>query len=110
MVIQRCLKVFASSPGDVTEEWALTDPALRRLADQHRGSLDIRVIMRKHEPLFARTDCRLTTEHPSQCDLVNNILCAQLAQRLPADYAPERGTAAPMDEEFEAEEAVAAEK
>jgi hypothetical protein len=102
------LKVFVSSPGDVTEERALTERVLRRLAEQYRDRVQLSVLLWEHEPLFAHDTFQSQIERPSQCDLVISVLWSRLGTRLPPDFAPAPGVPPPTGTEFEVQDALAA--
>jgi hypothetical protein len=101
------LKIFLSSPGDVSEERALAEIVFRRLAKEVATKAQLSLVIWEHEPLFAHTNFQQQIERPSQCDLVVCILWSRLGTRLPANFAPATGTSAPTGTEFELKDALA---
>jgi hypothetical protein len=83
------LKIFLSSPGDVSEERALAEFVFRRLADEVSDVARLVFLIWEHEPLFGHTGFQQQIERPSQSDLVVSILWSRLGTRLPSDFAPE---------------------
>jgi hypothetical protein len=83
MDIQRELRVFVSSPGDVSEERALAERVLRRLGEAYREVVRLEVIMWEHEPAFAHSGFQDQLQRPSQCDLVIRVLWSKMGTRLP---------------------------
>lgn len=100
-------KIFLSSPGDVAEERALAEFVFRRLADEVADVAHLSFLIWEHEPLFGHTGFQQQIERPSQSDLVVSILWSRLGTRLPSDYAPVKGEAAPTGTEFEINDALA---
>ncbi|MGP8034262.1 MAG: PQQ-binding-like beta-propeller repeat protein [Steroidobacteraceae bacterium] len=77
------LRVFVSSPGDVSEERTLTERVLRRLGEEYHEAVDLEVLMWEHEPLFAHGGFQDQLERPSLCDLVICVLWSRMGTRLP---------------------------
>lgn len=89
----KTLRIFVSSPGDVSEERALAEGVLRRLGEEYRGSVLLNVVLWEHEPVFAHTGYQQQIARPSECDLVICILWLRLATRLPQGFALVGGSA-----------------
>jgi len=99
----RRLRVFVSSPGDVSEERALTERALQRLGEEYREAVRLEVVMWEHEPLFAHAGFQEQLQRPSQCDLVICILWSRMGSRLPPGVT---GDAVLTGTQFEIEDAL----
>ncbi len=97
------LRVFVSSPGDVSEERALTERVLHRLGEEYREAVHFEVVMWEHEPLFAHTGFQEQLQRPSLCDLVICILWSRLGSRLPPGVT---GDAILTGTQFEVEDAL----
>jgi hypothetical protein len=104
------LRIFISSPGDVSEERALSVQVFERLAREYADSLEIQVVLWEHEPLFGHAHFQEQIERPSQCDLVVCILWSRLGTRLPSNYVMAPGETPPTGTEFEVRDALAAYK
>jgi tetratricopeptide (TPR) repeat protein len=102
------LRIFISSPGDVSEERALSVQVFERLAREYAGAVEIQVVLWEHEPLFGHTHFQDQIERPSQCDLVVNILWSRLGTRLPSNFVLIPGEAPPTGTEFEVRDALEA--
>src|SRR5271156_1479941 len=100
-------KIFLSSPGDVAEERAVAEFVFRRLADELSEVARLTFLIWEHEPLFGHAGFQEQLERPSQSDLVVTILWSRLGTRLPSNYAPRPGEAAPTGTEFEVRDALA---
>jgi len=98
------LRVFVSSPGDVSEERALAERVLRRLAEEYHEAVRLEVVMWEHEPLFAHSGFQEQLERPSLCDLVICVLWSRMGTRLPPAATP--GDAALTGTEFEIQDAL----
>jgi WD40 repeat protein len=101
-------RIFVSSPGDVSEERALTESVLRRLGEEYRGALQLNVVLWEHEPVFAHAGYQQQIARPSECDLVICILWSRLGTRLPEGFAPGPGESAPTGTEYEIRDALEA--
>jgi WD40 repeat protein len=98
------LRVFVSSPGDVSEERALAERVLRRLGEEYHEAVHLEVVMWEHEPLFAHTGFQDQLERPSLCDLVICVLWSRMGTRLPAGAVT--GDAVLTGTEFEIQDAL----
>jgi tetratricopeptide (TPR) repeat protein len=101
------LKIFLSSPGDVSEERALAEFVFRRVAAEVAHAVRLTFVIWEHEPLFGHTGFQQQIERPSNCDLVVSILWSRLGSRLPSDFAFAKGELAPTGTEFEIRDALA---
>jgi hypothetical protein len=102
----KALRIFVSSPGDVSEERALAEGVLRRLADEYSGLVQLEVVLWEHEPVFAHTGYQQQIAKPSECDLVICMLWSRLGTRLPEGFAPGSGESAPTGTEYEIRDAL----
>jgi hypothetical protein len=102
----RVLRVFLSSPGDVSEERALAERVLKRLGEEYRERLRLNLVLWEHEPLFAHAGFQEQIERPSQCDLVLIMLWSRLGTRLPANFAVNPGETPPTGTAFEVQDAL----
>jgi hypothetical protein len=102
------LRVFISSPGDVSEERALSVQVFERLARECADAVEIQVVLWEHEPLFGHAHFQDQIERPSQCDLVVHILWSRLGTRLPSTFVLVPGKAPPTGTEFEERDALEA--
>jgi hypothetical protein len=84
----RTLRIFVSSPGDVTEERALAARVLRRLELEVAGRVTLEPIFWEHEPLLASKSFQAQIVRPSGTEIVVCILWARLGTRLQADFCP----------------------
>jgi WD40 repeat protein len=100
------LRVFISSPGDVSEERALSERVFQRLGAEFADRVMLEVVLWEHEPLFGHTGFQEQIERPSRCDLVVCILWSRLGRRLPTDFSPSTGTLPPTGTEFEIRDAL----
>ncbi|HWZ62471.1 MAG TPA: WD40 repeat domain-containing protein [Steroidobacteraceae bacterium] len=102
----RLLRIFLSSPGDVSEERALAERVFRRLDNEFAYAARLELILWEHEPLFAHTGFQQQIPRPSQCDLVISVLWARLGTRLPEDFAVPTGQSQMTGTEFEIRDAL----
>ena len=102
----RLLRIFLSSPGDVSEERALAERVFRRLDNEFAQGARLELILWEHEPLFAHSGFQQQIPRPSQCDLVVSVLWARLGTRLPADFAAPAGESPMTGTEFEIKDAL----
>jgi hypothetical protein len=102
------LRVFISSPGDVSEERALSAQVFERLGREFADAVQLEVILWEHEPLFGHAHFQDQIERPSQCELVVSILWSRLGTRLPSTYVMVPGEAPPTGTEFEVRDALQA--
>jgi WD40 repeat protein len=100
------LRIFLSSPGDVSEERVLAERVFRRLNNEFAHAAALELILWEHEPLFAHSGFQQQIPRPSQCDLVVSVLWARLGTRLPADFAARPGELALTGTEFEIHDAL----
>lgn len=100
------LRVFISSPGDVSEERALAERVFSRLGAEFADRAELALVLWEHEPLFAHTGFQQQIQRPSGCDLVVSILWSRLGTRLPSDFSPSPGQPPPTGTEFEIRDAL----
>jgi tetratricopeptide (TPR) repeat protein len=102
------LRIFVSSPGDVSEERALAARVFERLGREFAEAVELELVLWEHEPLFGHADFQSQIERPSQCDLVVNILWSRLGTRLPNSFVLVPGEEPPTGTEFEVRDALEA--
>lgn len=100
------LRIFISSPGDVSEERALSVQVFERLGREFADAVELEVVLWEHEPLFGHAHFQDQIERPSQCDLVVSILWSRLGSRLPRNFVLVPGEAPPTGTEFEVRDAL----
>src|SRR5689334_14882018 len=98
------LRVFVSSPGDVSEERVLTNRVLRRLRDELAPRVTIEPIFWEHEPLRATEGFQTQIPQPSQAEIVICILWSRLGTRLPAGLTRDDGSRYASGTEYEFED------
>lgn len=100
------LRIFISSPGDVSEERELTKKVIKRLQGAYSGRLELQPIFWEYEPLLATQSFQEQITRPSQTDIVITILWSRLGTRLPAQFTKSDGSRYESGTEFEFEDAL----
>ncbi len=77
------LKIFVSSPGDVTQERFLCKKVIDRLQNVYRSVCRLEPIFWEHEPLTAAQSFQEELISPRETDIVICILWSRLGTRLP---------------------------
>jgi WD40 repeat protein len=77
------IKVFVSSPGDVSQERFLAERVLRQLQNAYRHLVKLEPIFWEHEPLTASQSFQEGLISPRETDIVVCILWSRLGTRLP---------------------------
>ena len=100
------IRIFVSSPGDVSEERGLARQVLERLRMEFASQAMLDTFFWEHEPLTAGAGFQEQLPLPSEHDLVITILWSRIGTRLHPRYAPEAGREPPTGTEFEVEDAL----
>ena len=106
--IERTLRVFLSSPGDVGQERLLATRVMERLNGEFAGCIRLEPILWEHEPLRATGHFQEQIIPPSQTDIVICILWSRLGTRLPEQFHREDGSFFSSGTEWEFEDAARA--
>jgi hypothetical protein len=56
------LRIFVSSPGDVSEERALAERVFKRLEREFAEAVELELVLWEHEPLFGHADFQTQIE------------------------------------------------
>jgi WD40 repeat protein len=103
-------RIFVSSPGDVSEERALAERVIARLAGEWTPAIPIEPFLWEHEPLRATGTYQDQIDRvcrPSDADVVVCLLWCRFGTRLPANIARPDGTTYASGTAYELEDAVA---
>lgn len=100
------IRLFISSPGDVSEERGLAQQVIERLRVEFAGSVDLQPYFWEHEPLSAGAGFQDQIALPSEHDLVITILWSRIGTRLHPRFAKSADQDAPTGTEFEVEDAL----
>ncbi len=100
------LRIFISSPGDVSEERVVAQRVVERIAARVAPRVKLAPILWEHEPLRASSTPQADVPDPAVCDMVVCILWSRLGTRLPANVTRPDGTHYNSGTEFEFESAV----
>jgi len=103
----RTLKVFISSPGDVTEERLIARRVIGRLDAQFGDHVQIEAVLWERVPLAATASFQEQLIRPSDTDVAVVILWSRLGTPLPASIHRVDGSTYASGTEFEFEDAVA---
>lgn len=105
------LKIFLSSPGDVSDERALARTVLKRLSQEYtlRNRIHIEEVSWDDPGAPVPLDAHLTPQEainnrrpkPSQCDIVAVILYSRMGTPLPAEHRKPDGTPYVSGTEYE---------
>ena len=77
------LRIFISSPGDVTEERLRAHLVIQKLARDYARYFQIEAYLWEHEPMLASGHFQDAIEPPSACDVVVLIVYSRLGTELP---------------------------
>ncbi|MGH1574004.1 hypothetical protein ACRAWG_29325 [Methylobacterium sp. P31] len=107
------LRIFLSSPGDVSEERLRAHLVVQKLARDYARFFRIEAYLWEHEPMLASGHFQDAIEPPSACDVLVLIVFARLGTSLPArtelrDYRGIDGRVPVTGTEWEFEEALQA--
>lgn len=110
--MQKRLRVFISSPGDVPDERLRADLVIDKLAQEYSRFFSIESYRWEHEPMLASGHFQDAIDPPSAFDIVILILWSRLGTRLPEktgvrEYKGLDGRAPVTGTEWEYEEALA---
>gem|GEM_PF-712425 len=100
----RALKIFISSPSDVSDERELARDVIRRVEAKFSPRVRLLPILWESLPMTATSDFQSQIVHTADCDLLIVILWSRLGTQLPAKFARPDGTT-PTGTELEYEEA-----
>ncbi|MBV9549723.1 MAG: AAA family ATPase [Alphaproteobacteria bacterium] len=102
------LRIFISSPGDVTEERRRAAIVIQRIRREFSRFFDISAILWEYDPMLASGTFQDVIEKPSNTDIVVLILWARLGTPLPERYKGIDGRVPVTGTEWEFEDALAA--
>ena len=100
------LRIFISSPGDVSEERVVAQRVVERIAARVAPRVTLAPILWEHEPLRASSTPQADVPDPSVCDMVVCILWSRLGTRLPSNVTRPDGSHYNSGTEFEFESAI----
>jgi hypothetical protein len=101
------VRIFVSSPGDVTEERMVAAGVMQRLQNALAPRVGLDPVFWEHEPLRATETFQTQIPRPSDADIVICILWSRLGTRLPAQFTRPDGSRYASGTEYEFEDAVA---
>jgi tetratricopeptide (TPR) repeat protein len=101
------LRLFVSSPGDVAEERLVARRVIQRVQSSVGDRLKLEPVFWEHEPLAATGSFQGQLPRPSESDIVVCILWSRLGTRLPGSFKRADGSSYASGTEFEFEDAVA---
>lgn len=102
------LRVFVSSPGDVSEERVVTQRVVERINARFAPHVRLSAILWEHEPLPASITPQSGVPDPAECDFVVCILWSRLGTRLPPEVTRRDGSRYGSGTEYEFERAIGA--
>ena len=100
------IRIFISSPGDVSEERLLTQRVLHRMGAELADRVRLEPIFWEHEPLLASDSFQQQIVRPSTTDIMICILWSRLGTRLPDHFRRSDGSTYASGTEFELEDAI----
>lgn len=100
------LRIFISSPGDVSEERVVAQRVVERIAARVAPRVTLAPILWEHEPLRASSTPQADVPDPAVCDMVVCILWSRLGTRLPSNVTRPDGSHYNSGTEFEFESAI----
>jgi tetratricopeptide (TPR) repeat protein len=107
-MMQKTLRIFISSPGDVGQERLIATRVIERLQSEFALFFRLEPILWEHEPLRATAHFQEQIVPPSQTDITVCILWSRLGTRLPENFRREDGTSFSSGTEWEFEDAARA--
>ena len=100
------LRVFVSSPGDVSEERVVAERVIERINARFRNDVEFSAVLWEHEPLRASSTPQADVPSPDDCDFVICLLWSRLGTRLPANITRPDGSIYNSGTEYEFETAL----
>lgn len=100
------LRIFISSPGDVSEERVVAQRVVERIAARVAPRVKLAPLLWEHEPLRASSTPQADVPDPAVCDMVVCILWSRLGTRLPSNVTRPDGSYYNSGTEFEFESAI----
>ena len=102
----KSLRIFVSSPGDVTEERLIARRVIGRLEAQFGDALKLEPLFWEHEPLLATASFQEQVPRTSEADVAIVILWSRIGTALPGHIRRPDGSLYSSGTEFEFEDAV----
>lgn len=103
----RRIRIFISSPGDVTDERRRAAMVINRLAHEFSRFFDLSAVLWEYEPMLASGNFQDAIVRPSEADIVVMILWSRLGTPLPEPYRGIDGRVPVTGTEWEFEDALA---
>ncbi len=101
------IRIFISSPGDVSDERRRALTVVERLQGEFRGRLSLEPLLWEQEPLLATADFQSQIRSPADFDIFVNIIGGRLGSPLGSQFTRRDGSPYASGTEFEFEVAVA---
>lgn len=100
------IRLFISSPGDLTEERIVCEEVIRELAPDFLAAVTLEPIIWEDLPLTAEAAFQDQIPLPAECDIVVLMLWSRLGSRLHSQYKGEGDAEPPTGTLFEFRNAV----
>ncbi|MCZ6856285.1 MAG: hypothetical protein O7G86_20405, partial [Gammaproteobacteria bacterium] len=101
------LRIFVSSPGDVSEERVVTARVIARLKTEFAHRVPIEPVFWEHESLLATETSQAQITRPSEADIAVVILWSRLGARMPPQLTADNESRYASGTAFEFEDALA---
>lgn len=82
----RTIRIFISSPSDLTPERQTTVQVIERLHNEFKHFFDVKPVFWEHEPLLATEHFQEGLISPAECDLMVCMLWSRLGSPLPKQF------------------------